>query len=64
MIIVQRNLATIKDLDLLLTGREMQDPITTTTPSAETGAKPVARFSDSRLAAVVTAAYVLNLTRQ
>jgi hypothetical protein len=42
----------------------MQDSITTTTASPETGAKPAARFSDSHLAAVVTAAYVLNLTRQ
>jgi hypothetical protein len=42
----------------------MQDPITTTASSPETGAKPAARFSESRLAAVVTAAYVLNLTRQ
>jgi len=65
MIIVQRNLATIKDLDLLrLTGRKMPDTITTTTSSPETGAKPSARFSDSRLVAVVTAAYVLDLTRQ
>jgi len=65
MIIVQRNLATIKDLDLLrLTGRKMPDTITTTTSSPEIGAKPAARFSDSRLAAVVTAAYVLDLTRQ
>jgi hypothetical protein len=42
----------------------MPDPVTTTTSSREIGAKPAARFSDSRLAAVVTAAYVLNLTRQ
>jgi hypothetical protein len=41
----------------------MPDP-TTTSPSTETGAKPAARLSDSRLAAVVTAAYVLDLTRQ
>jgi len=41
----------------------MPDP-TTSSPSTETGTKPVARFSDSRLAAVVTANYVLNLTRQ
>jgi hypothetical protein len=42
----------------------MPDTIPTVTPSQETGTKPVSRFSDSRLAAVVTAAYVLDLTRQ
>ncbi len=46
----------------------MPDPITTTTSSPETGSKPAARpaarFSDNRLAAVATANYVLNLTRQ
>jgi hypothetical protein len=42
----------------------MPDPVTTTTSSPKIGAKPAARFSDCRLAAVVTAAYVLNLTRQ
>jgi hypothetical protein len=42
----------------------MPDPITTTTSSPQTGAKPAVRLSDSRLAAVATAAYVLNLTRQ
>jgi hypothetical protein len=42
----------------------MPDTITTTTSSPDTGAKSSARFSDSRVAAVVTANYVLNLTRQ
>jgi hypothetical protein len=42
----------------------MHDSITTTTSAPETVAKPEARLSDSPLAAVVTAAYVLNLTRQ
>ena len=41
----------------------MHDP-TTSSSCTETGAKPAARLSDSRLAAVVTANYVLNLTRQ
>ncbi len=41
----------------------MSDP-TTETPSTETGNKPAARLSESGLAAVVTAAYLLDLTRR